>query len=375
MTISVLGGFWPHATSEAASALLAKYPGLRLVRYESPRPGVLARTGAVEIPYGDDPAGALIRDLAAVVDGGKPSELIVVLPEAYEPDEIRTAWHAHTGGAPLSLTTVVPADLVMDGVADDTVLRAVDLHRTAADERSVGEVVCRQIEQADTVLFAGPPDGDDAWEAEQLRILLHRMAPWSQHRSLADLGLPAEGHSEPLAPLTRGLRGRTVGVHAPLPEHGVVAVVFHARRPLHPGRLHEALDEITDRVVRSRGHFWLASRPDLVMTWESAAGLSLGPTSGWLADLPDECWNDVDDERRLATEIDWDPYYGDRSQHLAFIGIDLDPVRLHRTLAGCLLTDDELSRGPDVWRRWADPFTRSYPAPPVTTTARPRDGL
>src|ERR687894_463654 len=83
------------------------------------------------------------------------------------------------------------------------------------------------------------------------------------------------------------------------------------------------VDDITQRVLCSRGHFWLASRPDLVTTWESADGLTLSPVGGWLADLPDEHWATVDDERRLAAVFDRDPYYGDRHHHLAFIGTDI----------------------------------------------------
>jgi len=150
--------------------------------------------------------------------------------------------------------------------------------------------------------------------------------------------------------------------------------VLHARRPLHPGGLHDALDEITEGVLRSRGHFWLASRPGLVMIWESAGGLSIGPVSGWLADVPDEHWNTVDDERRLAAAaVDWGSYYGDRHHHLAFVGIDLDPVRLHRTLTRCLLTDEELSRGEDAWRELPDPFARSYPVPTGSGAVWPED--
>ena len=370
MPVTALCGFWPHATTEAADTLRSDNPELHLVRYEAPGPGRLTRSGAGEVPTGDDPAAALVRDLVRVARGHDRADVLAVLPEAYEPDQIRTAWHALAAGIPLGLTTAVPADLVLDGLTDDTPLWAVDLHRGAADERSIGDLVSRQIEQADTVLLAGQPAGDE-WEAEQVRVLLHRLAPWSRHRDRGEpLPVPT-GISGPVAPLTRGLRGRTVGVHEPVPSHGVVACVFRAGRPFHPARLHGALDDITQRVLRSRGHFWLASRPDLVMTWESADGLTLAPVSGWLADLPDEHWADVDAERRLAAALDWDPYYGDRHHHLAFIGIDMDPVLLHRTLVGCLLTDHELSRGEEVWRRLPDPFTRSCPAPPVSGTARP----
>jgi G3E family GTPase len=369
MAVVIVCGFWPHATAEAARVLLAGHPGLRPVHYTSPRPGVLARAGGGEIELGSDPAAAVLRDLAAA---GEAGDVLVTLPDGFEPDQIRTAWRAHRAEGVPRVITAVPADLVLDGLTDETALNVVDLHQAPDDERCIGDVVGRQLEQADTVLLAGQPEGDE-WEAEQLRVLLRRIAPWSKHCGLHDAALPAAGRREPVAAVTRGLRGRAVGVHEPVPEHGVVACVFRARRPFHPGRLHDALDDVTDQVLRSRGHFWLASRPDLVMTWESAGGLRLGPVSGWLADLPDEHWAAVEPERCLAAEIDWDPYYDDRSQHLAFVGVDLDPVHVHRTLARCLLTDAELARGADAWRRFADPFRRAYPAYAAGGTARPVD--
>lgn len=282
-----------------------------------------------------------------------------VLPETAEPDQVRTAGHPNP-----AIATVVPADLLLDGLTDDRLLREVGLHRDDTDERSIGDLVARQIEQADAVLLTG--ELDDAWETEQLRVLLRRLAPWASHQRPGDPLTSARGRSEPVTALTRGLRGYAVGVHEPVPAHGVAACIFRARRPFHPGRLHHALDEITDGVLRSRGHFWLASRPDLVMTWESAGGLTIGPHSGWLADLPEKHWDEVDTERRLAATLDWDPYYGDRHHHLAFIGIDIDPVRIHRVLDGCLLTDDELSRGEQHWRQLPDPFRRAYPASAVS---------
>ncbi len=347
--LTVLCGFWQHATFQAAQRLLAERPGLRLMRW---------------------PTAAALDDLPEAATPGAAG-LLVVVAEDYEPDQIRTAWSAHSRGTPPSVTTVVPADLFLDGLCDETTLREAGLNRTPSDERGVGEVVGRQVEQADAVLLHGQPEGDDEWEADQLRVLLHRIAPWAGHRRPGDPWPPAPtARREPIAPVTRGLRGYAVGVHEPVPAHGVASCVFRARRPFHPGRLHDALDEVTEGVLRSRGHFWLASRPDLVMTWESAGGLRIGPHSGWLAGLPDEHWDDVDAERRLAAALDWDPYYDDRHHHLAFVGIDVDPVRIHRRLAGCLLTDEELSQGEQSWRRLPDPFSRAY----LTTAGDPGHG-
>ncbi|WP_430781404.1 GTP-binding protein [Actinoplanes sp. G11-F43] len=289
----VLCGFWPHATAEVAHRMAT---GRRIV---------------------------LVDDLSVLPTGGRG--LLVVVPDDCEPDQVRAAWP----GDPPDITTVVPADLLLDALYDER----------------VGDLVSRQIEQADTVVLEGSPEGDDEWEAEQLRTLVRRIAPW-----------PPTSRGRIVDAVTRGLRGHAVGIHEPLPSYGVVSCVFHARRPFHPQRLHDALDEVTDGVLRSRGHFWLASRPDIVWTWESSGGLTLGPHSGWLGRLPTEHWDEVDPERCLAATVEWDPYYEDRHQHLAFIGIDFDPVHVHRTLTACLLTDDELSRGEQVWRGYPDPF-------------------
>ncbi|MCO8273764.1 GTP-binding protein [Actinoplanes sp. TRM 88003] len=269
--------------------------------------------------------GAAVAEVAGRVRAEHPGVRVMVAPEGAEPDQLRTAEAPH-------IVTVVPADLLLDGLAD---------------ERPVSQLVARQLEQADTVLLTGQPEGDDEWEAEQLRVLVQRIAPWARQAGVDDLIPYAPGRTTPVAAVTRGLRGRPVGVHHPVGDHGVVACVFQARRPFHPGRLHESLPELTDGVLRSRGTCWRADRPDVVMTWESAGTLRLRPWGRWLAADP----GDSDPERSLAAAVDWHPYYDDRGQHLAFIGLDLDPVRLHRTLTRCLLTDPELADG---WDSWSD---------------------
>lgn len=336
MPVTVLCGFWPHATAEAARRILADRPSMRVLPAEDPAAG----------------------------------DSLVILPETSEPDQFRTAWAAR--GLPASVrlgsvVTVVPADLLLDAMTDETPLRTVGRHQHPADDRGIDQLVCRQLEQADVILVVGQPESGEPWESDQLHTLLHRLAPWARHLHLDDEELPAvlrrpAERVGPLAPLTRGLRGRPVGVHEPVPDNGVTACLFRARRPLHPERLHDRLADLTDQVLRSRGYFWLAGRPDLVLSWESAAGLSIGPVSRWLDDLPAEHWPSVHAERHIAAALDWDPYYGDRHHYLAFIGFDLDPVRVHRLLSGCLLTDDELSRGADTWRRYPDPFAAGYPA-------------
>jgi len=52
----------------------------------------------------------------------------------------------------------------------------------------------------------------------------------------------------------------------------------------------------------------------------------------------------------------WQEPYGDRRQELVIIGIDVDREWFEQCMNACLLTDDELARGPDAWAALPDPF-------------------
>jgi G3E family GTPase len=139
---------------------------------------------------------------------------------------------------------------------------------------------------------------------------------------------------------------------------GIETLVWRARRPFHPQRLHDALGEIVGPTVRSRGHLWLASRPSTLLVWDTVAdALSIAPASRWLVDAPDDAWKVVSPLRRTLASMNWDPYYGDREHALSFTGIDMVPEDLTRVLESCLLTDEELALGEPAWREWPDPFT------------------
>jgi hypothetical protein len=60
--------------------------------------------------------------------------------------------------------------------------------------------------------------------------------------------------------------------------------------------------------------------------------------------------------RRDVAERRWDAYYGDRAQDLVLTTLDRDLDDIVALLDTCLLTDDELAEGPDVWRGWPDPI-------------------
>ena len=136
---------------------------------------------------------------------------------------------------------------------------------------------------------------------------------------------------------------------------------------MHAQRLHDALEQICAGVIRSRGHLWLANRPDSIHRWESAGEHLAIQTSGtWLPEQDDKAWQAASAERRTFASLLWDPYYGERRCELTFTGIDLDVPALHEQLNSCLLTDTELSLGPEYWHLTDDPFADTLGAePPV----------
>jgi G3E family GTPase len=382
--VTVLSGFSPGATLAVARTLLADDPSLLLVRHDlaGVRAGGvhrIVRTGTqvledehVTLVHGctsctlrEDVLPTLVR-LARSQPG---RDLVLVLPEVVEPRTLAQAyesWRIH--GAPASdvlrvdsFVTVVDAQRALAdlGTTDDLISR--ELHAGDDDHRAVASVVARQIEYADTVVRYGRAPGD-AGATAALSRLLARLAPWAtqfdaEEQSLAQR-LRRTGRHRPDVPgvLARGLEGMAVVEPAAAQQDGLSSQ-FRARRPFHPGRLHEAFESITAGVLRSRGHLWIASQPDLAISWESAGGrVAMGALGLWLAAMPERHWGEASEQRRLAAAMEWDPYYGDRHTHLVFVGLDLDPVEVERRLAACLLTDAELATGEAGWRDLIDPF-------------------
>ncbi|HEX2312640.1 MAG TPA: GTP-binding protein, partial [Thermomonospora sp.] len=124
-------------------------------------------------------------------------------------------------------------------------------------------------------------------------------------------------------------------------------------------RFIDAMDELASETVRSRGRFWLATRPDRLLAWDAVAGIVMVEDTGpWLAALPGDAWDTIPPARQLAAAIDWSPDHGDRVQHLVFTGPNLDPKALHTLLDNCLLQPDE-SITPEE-----DPFAEVLDAQP-----------
>lgn len=219
------------------------------------------------------------------------------------------------------------------------------------DGRTVAQVVVAQAEFADVLV--------SSQSSEQLNEVLARLNPSA--RVVAN----ADAVEDALRRLSAGCRrGRSDDPHYPLlagqpPLHAAQAVQlieFHAQRPFHPERLHDALDALLDGVIRSRGRLWLASNDRHVMWLESAGGgLRVSSAGPWLATLSDSELAYTNPERRAMCGAFWDDRHGDRHTSLVVLACSADPAAIREALSGALLTDEEMA-APETWPNLHDPF-------------------
>lgn len=364
--VVLVAGLHAGARAAAVDRLLHRHPGAIAIHHDL---HAAASAGRVQ---------RVVRDELAILDS---EELPLVrgcvsctLREDLIPELTRRA-----GTAPLLIADLwdsVEPRLVAEAVAAEAeasgairltaVLTALDAEHTpvdicrgdslaecgrqasATDGRYLAEVLARQIEYATGLTIHG---GEE--DTELTAAVLGHLAPYTPIVTGPDVSGPAlcvQELGERVDPATAQLPGDAQ-------TDAIVTVVWHRLRPLHPGRLFDAMDEIVTGSVRSRGRFWLANRPHRMLAWDAVAGLVSVEDSGpWLAALPEAAWDVTPPARRAAAALNWDPVIGDRVQHLVFTGPDLDRRRIHELLDSCLITPEDTMPGAAEWDRFPDPF-------------------
>ncbi|GGU27343.1 ribosome hibernation factor-recruiting GTPase MRF [Lentzea flava] len=273
--------------------------------------------------------------------------VIVHLDPVLEPEAVCFALGETEVEVEAVITVVDSATWLDDATGGDT-LADRGMRAAEGDERTVAQVVVGQAEFADAIVLTG----DDP----VLNAVLDRLVPLAPRQRLDSLDVTALLAAIPDDARRGGFDdgfGSLLYGRPPLePAHGVSVVHFTERRPFHPMRLHNALDVLLEGVVRTRGRVWVASQPDLALWLESAGGgLRVGNLGEWLAAADD--WSEADAERRAAASLQWDPYYGDRSQELVVITRS-SPDEITAALREALVTDEELALISEL--DFADPF-------------------
>lgn len=266
-----------------------------------------------------------------------------------------------------TMVTVVDAVNFSIDLDEADTLQARGEHLGDEDDRTVSDLLVDQVEFADVIIL-NKIDMITGAERERLEHALRQLNRHAEivHASFSEVPLKKvldTGRFDfERAARSPGWLAEMRGEHTPeTEEYGIGNFVYRARRPFHPARFAAALaNEWRGNVMRSKGFFWLASRPQVAGEWSQAGGIVRhGPAGIWWADTPREHWPD-DEEYRASIEAAFKGEFGDRRQEIVFIGQNLEPAHTQAVLDACLLSDEEMALGVEQWRQLEDPFPQWY---------------
>ncbi len=233
------------------------------------------------------------------------------------------------------------------------------------DERALVDLFVDQIEFADVIIL-NKMDTASPEQAEAARLIIRslnadaKLIETRQSQVAPDQILNTglfdfdRAHQHPT--WFRELHGHAE--HRPeTEEYGITSFVYRAKRPFNPEAFAAFIEQSWEGVVRVKGYFWLATRPDWVGDLSIAGALARHQAAGrWGASVPHQNWPD-DAAWRATLAGYWDDVYGDRRQELVFIGAGMDEVGIRAALDDCLVPPSQ----DEVFMPWhydhlADPF-------------------
>ncbi len=153
------------------------------------------------------------------------------------------------------------------------------------------------------------------------------------------------------------------GEHTPeTEEYGISSFVFRSQKPFHPERFWKYLnDDYPSGVIRSKGLFWIASRPNDAINFSQAGGSSRVEKAGvWWASMSYKERTNYQSfaDNQEYIESKWDKKWGDRMNEFVFIGQDLEKEKMISELEECLLNEREKSIYAASNKGFRDPFPK-----------------
>jgi G3E family GTPase len=121
-------------------------------------------------------------------------------------------------------------------------------------------------------------------------------------------------------------------------EYGIRSFVYRAAAPFEPSKLHAFFNKTWPNVIRAKGFFWVATRPQWCGEMSMAGALVRHGAAGyWWAAVPKDRWPE-DPEHIASIKKRWSEPFGDRKQELVFIGTkDMDEAAIRAELDDMLV--------------------------------------
>ena len=312
----------------------------------------------------------LLAEVAALAIEGRFDYLLVESTGISEPAPVADTFNFSVRGykqlldiAELdTMVTLVDAANFLDDLQAGKKLKSIEQAATEDDPRTVADLLTEQVEFADIIVLNKTDlvDEDKLAATEgyieqlnpkalKLKTSFGRIEP-SQIMGTGrfDFDTAKENKGWHLT-----LRGEGA---SEVEEYGISSFVYRARRPFHPRRFFDRINQKWNGLLRSKGFFWLATRQDKIGVWSQAGRVARLEFGGfWWTAIPRDYWPKTE-EFQSELERRWKPEFGDCRQELVFIGIGMDEIDIYDSLQDCLLTDEEFAGGTESWQHLEDPF-------------------
>lgn len=230
------------------------------------------------------------------------------------------------------------------------------------DTREVVDLLIDQIEFANVILL-NKVDLLTEEDAKELELVLKKLNPEAKIiqtiKSVIDLkeilntGL---FDFEKASQAAGWIKELNTDHHTPeTEEFGISSFVYRRNRPFHPERLMTWLENWPVDIVRAKGFFWLASRNDMAgLLSQAGTSIMIQGAGEWVA-----AYSEAEKQQTLKEEPEllekWDDTFGDRTNELVFIELEMNEEEIISTLDHCLLTDLEMQQD---WSTFRDPLPK-----------------
>ena len=266
-----------------------------------------------------------------------------------------------------TMVTVVDAFNFFKDFGSPETLIDRDITNIEGDHRTIVNLLTDQIEFANVIIL-NKTDLVNTKHLDLLRATIQKLNPSAR--------IIASSYSkvDPKAVLNTGLfdfeeAEQSAGwieelnkeEHTPeTEEYGISSFVYRSRKPFDPIRFRAFVQrDFPLSVIRSKGLFWLASRPNQALVWGQAGGSLKADSAGvW--------WGSMSFDKRSQylgflenqdeIERHWHEVFGDRKNEIVFIGIDMDKEAIVAALNKCLSSTHELDA-----EYWTEGYEDDWP--------------
>ena len=221
-----------------------------------------------------------------------------------------------------TMVTVVDAANLIKQYSSTDFLRDQGESLGEADERTLVDLLVEQIEFANVILL----NKIDLITSAELRTVKAIIRGLNARAKIIDT-------TQSIVPLDEVLHTNLFNIdeaqehplwaqelynfkdHVPeTEEYGITSFVYRAREPFDPGKIHNFFNQEWPGVVRAKGFFWIASRPEFVGEVSQAGAFVRHQGIGrWWASVPKARWPEGADFEKVMDNY-WDEAFGDRRQ-------------------------------------------------------------